>query len=400
MDFRIVLSLFPIFMALMIFYIAVEVRQSNFKIRGIRDWAFSFVGLLLYSVFDTYITEYNYVLGGFLSSLFYITAFIFIQYSLSNYLESKHKFYPSIFAGAGFLLFSLANLVFQFDDGFILNIIFSSVMILIILETFIFIRTTSKLQHKRQIFPAICMSLVLLIPYFIGRIITNYDFGVNHIYHFGTIHSYLYIFNMTLLISITLGINYVYRWFYIMSIKEVNAELDLKIKEVTMLSETDQLTGIPNRRKIEGIIKNTMDELSMTVESYPFSVILIDLNNFKSINDNYGHQKGDEILVSFAELISKVLTDEDAYGRWGGDEFIILVNDTIEENAERIAKKLYQLSSKISINHDFKLSFSYGVMEYDKKMDYDEFFKTIDNRLYEQKYAHNNKESTSDKFSA
>jgi len=393
MDYRIVLTFFPIFMLLMIMYVILEMTKTTIKIRGTKDWALSYSALLLYSILDIHLTEYNYILGGFFSSLFYIIAFIFLQYSLSNYLEVKRKFTFTMLVAAAMALYLPAHLIFNFDDGYWLNIIYSVVMILIIAETVIFIRIFSTKKGLNRIFTPLCVSLVLLIPYFIGRILSDYDFGVNHIYALGTFHSYLYLMNLSLLASITLGINYIYRWFYIKSLQSLNEELDLKVKEVTNLSETDLLTNIPNRRKIESIIYDKVEQIKITGEFQPFSVILLDLDNFKLINDNYGHQKGDTVLISFATMITQVLINkQDACGRWGGDEFIIFLPDLSEIEAESIAIELLKLASKIDISRNFNLSFSYGIKAYEPNLSYDDFFKNLDSKLY--KYKNNEHIST------
>jgi len=372
-------------MVLMMLYIVMEIRQSSIKIKGMGDWAFAFGALFLYSIFDIHLTGIWYDIGATISSLLYVTGFIFIQYSLSNYLGERRNFIISMLVGSTMLFFIPIGVILELEYGYWLNILYSAAMILILLETIIFIRSSSLRKLQKAIFAPLCLSLAFLLPYFVGRIVFEYDFGVNHVYEFGTVHNYLYLLNMVLLMSITLSINYIYRWFFISSLQKVNMDLDNQILKVTLLSETDQLTRIANRRKIEDIIKNKVLSLQKGESTEKFSLILLDLDRFKMINDNYGHQTGDDVLITFAELIENFAGDKFACGRWGGDEFIISLSGSDEVQAERFAQDLSQKAKSIQVNHDFELSFSYGIMEYDPRIGYDEFFKNIDTRLYEQK---------------
>lgn len=122
--------------------------------------------------------------------------------------------------------------------------------------------------------------------------------------------------------------------------QEKRTELNLIEREALYkdLSVRDNLTGIYNRRKILLELKNCYEERK--AEKNPASLIMFDLNDFKSINDTYGHGMGDFVLQRITESISGCLRKKDIFGRWGGDEFIILMPDCDRNKAEKTTHKI------------------------------------------------------------
>ncbi len=111
-----------------------------------------------------------------------------------------------------------------------------------------------------------------------------------------------------------------------------------KNKELTKLSEIDMLTQVSNRRHINQCI-NAAHQLALA-EGIPYAILIIDIDHFKHVNDTYGHQKGDLILVEFAHRLQNHIRKQDAVGRWGGEEFIVLCHQTNTEEALIVANKL------------------------------------------------------------
>jgi len=122
------------------------------------------------------------------------------------------------------------------------------------------------------------------------------------------------------------------------SVAELRAQMSVykdRLEAVERIAAEDQLTGLTNRRMIERQL-----ELN-TAQAHPFSVIYIDLNGFKQVNDTYGHQAGDDLLKQFAGELRAAFRTTDWVGRWGGDEFIVVMDGDFSEaatRAERIAK--------------------------------------------------------------
>jgi diguanylate cyclase (GGDEF)-like protein len=105
-------------------------------------------------------------------------------------------------------------------------------------------------------------------------------------------------------------------------------------------AQTDPLTGLANRRAIEETLKR-MHAQAMRVSS-PMSVLVVDLDHFKRVNDTYGHSRGDDALAATAGAMTGTVRDSDFVGRMGGEEFIVLLPDTPNDAAVHVAQKLRQ----------------------------------------------------------
>lgn len=146
----------------------------------------------------------------------------------------------------------------------------------------------------------------------------------------------------------------------------------------TTSTEEDHLTKLYNRKSYENYVEHLIEANKC------FSVILIDLDNFKKINDQYGHNKGDQAIVAFAQVLQKVFHINSLVSRLGGDEFIVVV-DTVDVELEKHIPKIDRLLKKHEDAVINRLSFSYGYQEYSQKMTADELFTTVDNKMYKDK---------------
>jgi len=179
----------------------------------------------------------------------------------------------------------------------------------------------------------------------------------------------------------------------------VNTHLQLKIllEEKTKLiekldqtSRTDSLTGLSNRR-------NLLEKLNYEAKRFernkkPFSIILADIDKFKSINDTYGHGGGDYILVEIANLLTRNSRDQDIVSRWGGEEFLILLPETDASGAKNLAEKYRQIINSHNFHLDenqISVTMSFGVNTMlnneDSKNVTETVIKRADNCLYEAK---------------
>jgi diguanylate cyclase (GGDEF)-like protein len=149
---------------------------------------------------------------------------------------------------------------------------------------------------------------------------------------------------------------------------------------------TDYLTGIYNRRQLDRYIiakiQNRMGDAS-------FSAILIDLNDFKKINDRLGHDIGDEALKDAVRIISGSLRHDDFVARYGGDEFMVIMDidrhEQLEHTVKRIASNVERFNREEGRPYLIDFAMGYGVYEPEKKMTSDMFFQHIDKLMYEAK---------------
>jgi diguanylate cyclase (GGDEF)-like protein len=151
---------------------------------------------------------------------------------------------------------------------------------------------------------------------------------------------------------------------------------------------TDYLTGVYNRKKLENYMK---EKINTSTENRTFSAILIDLNNFKSINDTFGHDIGDSALEATVGLLRSCLRSIDFIARFGGDEFYIILDVSNRNDLETTVSRINKFVEKYNVysNKPFKLGFSmgYAVYDYHSHMKLDEFQKQIDILMYENKRA-------------
>jgi PAS domain S-box/diguanylate cyclase (GGDEF) domain len=172
--------------------------------------------------------------------------------------------------------------------------------------------------------------------------------------------------------------------------KQYIEELESNNRKLDQLATYDMLTGVYNRRKFE-------QEADLAVEQkvkygLPFSIIMFDIDGFKLINDQYGHRKGDVILQEAATTVKQALRENDRLFRWGGDEFIILLQSTELKNAFKVAEKVRKA---IEIHRfeieEGKVTISLGVGEYVQGDRIDQFLSHVDNALLKAKSGGKNK---------
>jgi diguanylate cyclase (GGDEF)-like protein/PAS domain S-box-containing protein len=114
-----------------------------------------------------------------------------------------------------------------------------------------------------------------------------------------------------------------------------------RIRELTDVAFLDKLTQVYNRAGLEKIIDTWFKDFK--AYNYSFGIIFIDVDKFKQVNDQYGHHIGDQILAGIGSRLKKELRQADIVGRWGGDEFLVLLNEVTHESIERVIKKIREV---------------------------------------------------------
>ena len=143
--------------------------------------------------------------------------------------------------------------------------------------------------------------------------------------------------------------------------------LNRELKKTKEESQKDGLTGINNRKALDAYLRNLVERNNITRR--PFSLLLIDIDDFKAINDTHGHQAGDRVLVSLTNKISGFIRSDDFIGRYGGEEFVLILPGASLRNANKKAKQLCKtISSTRFILNDIqlKLTISIGVSSFKK----------------------------------
>jgi len=170
-------------------------------------------------------------------------------------------------------------------------------------------------------------------------------------------------------------------------------EMMLRIRHVHLqkrlrdMSNSDELTGLYNRRGFYAIAQQQLKVANRAQGEV--ALLFADMDKFKSINDQWGHQQGDEALAATAKILKQTFRESDLIARIGGDEFAVLLNDTREKNLSVVFNRLQKNIDAFNIQSGrvFNLSLSVGmaVYDHDKPCTIDELLKQADKHMYEQK---------------
>ena len=153
------------------------------------------------------------------------------------------------------------------------------------------------------------------------------------------------------------------------------------------MSVTDRLTGIYNRGRFEYVLNQWIKNMRHN----PFCLLLFDIDDFKKVNDRYGHTIGDQVLILTAETVSANIRDVDILARWGGEEFVILFGETGIERATELAERLRKAVEANSCGKAGHITISIGVAEYRKDESITALVNRADGKMYEAKRAGKNR---------
>ena len=160
-------------------------------------------------------------------------------------------------------------------------------------------------------------------------------------------------------------------------------ELELKNQDLEYLSNTDRLTGLFNRLRLETILEE--EHIRSQRYGSHFSIALIDVDKFKSINDTFGHSAGDQVLISIGIILQENIRSIDAVGRWGGEEFLVIFRETDLDDALIISEKLREAIATHAFHMVGYRTASFGVTCYRHPDSILEMMIRADNALYQAK---------------
>jgi diguanylate cyclase (GGDEF)-like protein len=159
--------------------------------------------------------------------------------------------------------------------------------------------------------------------------------------------------------------------------------VDDKNRELEKLATTDRLTGAYNRIKFEAIVEKEIERIKRYHR--PFSMIMFDIDFFKKVNDTYGHNTGDYVLRTIADIVRENIRILDYFVRWGGEEFLIICSDIKLDEACTLAEKIRRIVEDYSFDQVGKVTISLGVVEALESDTEDSLLKRADNAMYKVK---------------
>lgn len=182
------------------------------------------------------------------------------------------------------------------------------------------------------------------------------------------------------------------------------AELEKEVARLKELSHKDELTSLYNRRgfreeadkfiaEVKGYLKNPLRREDFLVKS--FSLVIFDIDDFKKINDTYGHQAGDEILKLISKIIKGKVREMDIVARWGGEEIVVGLVGSRESQAYKIADDIRKQAEETTAEwagRQIKFTVSGGVVSFakSKSKDFHDLFEKADEALYKAKHTGKN----------
>jgi len=169
---------------------------------------------------------------------------------------------------------------------------------------------------------------------------------------------------------------------YLLTFNNIS-KIENERQEIERLLEYDPLTQVYNRVKINKVFKEVIYAANSQQNS--FSVILLDIDFFKKINDTYGHNVGDKVLIELARLVKMILRKEDVFARWGGEEFLIMSEKTSLQSARMLAEYIRREVERFSFDVVKDVTCSFGVTEFQIGDTQHKIFERVDLALYEAK---------------
>lgn len=176
-------------------------------------------------------------------------------------------------------------------------------------------------------------------------------------------------------------------WRFVSFIEASTAELEEMNKRLALTSITDGLTRLYNRAEIERKIRSTLNKRAQNGTDNNISLIMLDLDNFKKVNDIYGHKEGDNVIKGLSDVLRKTANDVESHflGRWGGEEFMVLLSNSDAEEAAALAEKIRSAFASMSFETAGCQTVSIGVTQASDGEDADTLYNRVDKALYTAK---------------
>ncbi len=178
----------------------------------------------------------------------------------------------------------------------------------------------------------------------------------------------------------------------IKDIEKKNKDLELLIGTIEKVSKTDDLTGLPNRRGLMEYIEREISRATRQKETFCFAIC--DLDNFKSINDNFSHQVGDIILMAVSRTFQDLIRKVDIVARFGGEEFIFVFPNTFIEDARKVCEKIRKTIEEtefVVYDKPIKITLTFGVTEFSPQKNFEKLLQEADKALYTGKESGKNR---------
>ncbi|EDZ63714.1 diguanylate cyclase with PAS/PAC sensor [Sulfurimonas gotlandica GD1] len=175
---------------------------------------------------------------------------------------------------------------------------------------------------------------------------------------------------------------------FVATSQDITERIEMENK-LQKLATIDSLTGIYNRHKTNEEIEIQLAKAKRYDEE--FALVMFDIDHFKDVNDTYGHDAGDDILKEFSDVVLKHIRESDRFGRWGGEEFMLLLPKVDKDEAIRVADKIREFVSRYPFNKLSRITVSVGASIYRENDTKESLLKRTDEALYQAKSSGRNR---------
>jgi diguanylate cyclase (GGDEF)-like protein len=315
-----------------------------------------------------WLIEVNVIVGDLRANgLLYVVAW-FSFYKAIDAINTHSK--RTNIVGSIMLIFSIITLMSN-NRADLFNLL--SVMVILICPFVLhaIVKATESSEHLKRDFGLLTLMLVAIIDLLIA-----------------IVQIVLYSIDYQYLLALKLPVLSATSTFVLIGFGFVISVLYQDKLQISMLAARDPLTGALNRRGF----KDKLEALGSSEEQHS-SIIVMDLDRFKSVNDQYGHDGGDEVLRVFSKRISSNIRDGDLFVRLGGEEFALLLRNNSKKSALLIAEKLRKLVADDSIEfgqYSLNVTCSFGIASFDNTSSIDDAIRLADEALYKAKQAGRN----------
>ncbi len=247
---------------------------------------------------------------------------------------------------------------------------------LAIVPSIFYITSTIKDFKGKTLFPFL-FSICSMVA-FVSSLLLELFHEPLHVIEPSVITQLIEVFNVIIVYIMMIIFSLLFTW----EMKNNSAALEKRNQQLQQFANRDPLTKLPNRRSMMQVLNVAMHELQR--DNAPFSVILGDIDDFKKVNDNYGHDAGDKVLVTVANTITSQLRDCDSVCRWGGEEILVIIKGDLEA-AKNIAERIRLNISTSKVEHggqSIRVTMTFGVAQAKAGDRIEHLIQQADNRLY------------------
>lgn len=234
---------------------------------------------------------------------------------------------------------------------------------------------------KENIMMPIITAAIVLLCFVAVRIVTWRLVPLYTGYIPKEMSSFFYMFNT----MITFVMLLVFSILFSLEIRYMQRQLEQENRTLGQIANYDPLTHLSNRRNMNNHLKSAVEEAEKTGES--FCLVMADIDNFKKVNDTYGHECGDEILIRVSDIISGNVREQDQVCRWGGEEMLILLKADLD-NSRKVAERICKEVADCVVNYkdvDVRVTVTLGVAEYETGSTIRSVIGKADKNLYHGK---------------